>query len=135
MLAKKIILFDAACRLCTAWVSFLKKRDQGKFQFTAVQSPQGQDLLKLHGYPTDRFDTLVYLDGPLVFDKSAAIIAILSALGGAWRGVRFFLIVPASLRDYLYLKLALNRYRIFRSVGACRCANPRPRKKSLLPNK
>lgn len=124
MLAKKIILFDAACRLCTAWVSFLKKRDQGKFQFTAVQNPQGQDLLKLHGYPTDRFDTLVYLDGPLVFDKSAAIIAILSGLGGIWQGVRVFLVLPAFLRDFLYLRVALNRYRIFGAVRTCQCAVP-----------
>jgi len=124
MLAKKIILFDAACKLCVAWVDFLKKRDRSKFQFTAVQSPQGQDLLKLHGYPTDRFDTLVYLDGPLVYDKSAAIIAILSGLGGIWRGVRAFLVLPAFLRDFLYLRVALNRYRIFGSVQTCQCAVP-----------
>ena len=119
----RAVLFDEACKLCTSWVRFLKKRDQGELHFVSVQSPKGQRLLAFHGYPTDRFDTLVYLDGECVYDKSAAIMAVLSSLGGLWPAINLLSLIPARLRDCAYLALARNRYRIMGRVVDCHCDN------------
>ena len=123
----RTVLFDETCKLCTSWIRFLKKRDGGTFHFIAVQSFEGQRLLALHGYPTDRFDTLVYLDGERIYDKSTAIMAILGSLGGIWRTMIIFSLIPAQLRDYAYLKLARNRYRIMGRVADCHCDNEQSR--------
>lgn len=123
MLKLRAVLFDASCKLCTFWVSFLRKRDRGDLQYISVQSPEGQHLLALHGYPTERFETLVYLDDDKVSDKSAAIVVILVTLGGFWRVASVLFLIPRPLRDCLYLKLAANRYRIFGKVEDCRCGS------------
>jgi predicted DCC family thiol-disulfide oxidoreductase YuxK len=115
-----ILLFDGVCNLCNRLVQFIIKRDPcGKFKFASLQSEAGQVVLKDMGLPTSDFDSFVYVEKGRVFLKSAAALHVLKALGGGWKFLYFFMILPKPLRNLVYDLVAKNRYRIFGKRSFC----------------
>ena len=50
---QKIILFDAQCKLCSAWCNFIIAHDTNTiFKLCSVQSPKGELLLAHFGFST-----------------------------------------------------------------------------------
>jgi predicted DCC family thiol-disulfide oxidoreductase YuxK len=116
---KGIILYDGICILCSRWTRFVIARDpQGLFKFVPVQSDRGQAIAVSLGInPTEPETFAVQMAGK-AFVKSSAIIAIVEQLPG-WRWCRIFRIVPRPLLDWLYDRIARNRYRIFGKADTC----------------
>ncbi len=116
-----IILFDGVCNLCSGWVSFVFKRDcAGRFKFVSVQSDTGQELLTLCGLPTDHFDTMVYIENGNAYFKSTAFLKIVQWLDLPWPMIGFTVkSLPKMMRDWLYDRIALNRYRLFGQRSTC----------------
>ena len=116
-----VILFDGVCKLCSAWANFIIEHYiDHRFRLCSVQSPAGQRLLARHGYPTDTFETMLVVDGERCFEKSAAFFVVMARLGWPWRGLCLFRLIPRPLRDWLYDRIALNRYRLFGRYELCR---------------
>jgi predicted DCC family thiol-disulfide oxidoreductase YuxK len=116
----KIVLFDATCVLCSAWTGFLMPRDpQGHMQLVSVQSPLGQQLLAHFGFPTDHFDTMLYIEHGIVYTESDAFFNIVAQLPAPWCWLPVFRIIPARLRNMLYRLIARNRYRWFGQYEQC----------------
>lgn len=115
-----VILFDGVCKLCSAWANFIIEHDtEHRFRLCSVQSAAGQRLLAQHGYPTDTFETMLVSDGERCFEKSAAFFFVMNRLGWPWRGLLVFRLIPRPLRDWLYDRIALNRYRLFGRYELC----------------
>jgi len=115
-----ILLFDGVCNLCNGLVQFIIKRDpKRKFRFAALQSESGQVLLKKLGLPSDNFDSLVLIKDEHYFLKSTAILHILIEIGGIWKLLTIFIIVPFPLRDFFYNFIAKTRYKIFGKRDQC----------------
>lgn len=120
-----IILFDGVCNLCAAWVSFVVARDpQQKFKFASVQSPEGQALLTWCGLPTDQFDTMVYIENGQPYYKSTAFLHIIKHFGALWPVLSLGRITPHWPRDWLYDRIASNRYRLFGKREVCLIPTP-----------
>ncbi len=120
-----ILLFDGVCNLCNASVQWMLKHDRrGQFRFAALQSEIGQQLLLRHGLACEHFDTVVLAVGERIFVRSDAPLEILRRLGGFWRLLYFFKIVPRPLRDALYNFVARNRYRWFGRREECMLPRP-----------
>lgn len=116
----RIILFDGVCKLCAAWVSFVVARDrQQKFKFASVQSAEGQALLAWCGLPTDRFDTMVYIENGRPCFQSTAFLQVIKHFGSGWRLLSLGRTTPRQPRDWLYNRIALNRYRLFGKREVC----------------
>jgi predicted DCC family thiol-disulfide oxidoreductase YuxK len=115
-----VILFDGVCKLCNAWCRFIIKYDnQKRFKLCSVQSPEGQKILEYFNMPTDHFDTMLYVEGKLSFDKSDAFLNIVNRLGYPWRILLVFKIIPKGIRNWLYDRIALNRYSLFGKYDSC----------------
>src|SRR5690554_6624357 len=98
-----IILFDGHCNLCNKTVQFIIKRDpNGKFNFAALQSPVGQELLQRLKLPTQVFETFVLIQDGRYYAKSTAALRVFKGLGGLWSLLYVFIAIPRPLRDYLY---------------------------------
>ena len=122
---KPLLLFDGVCNLCNASVQWILKRDhRGEFRFTALQSELGQQLLLRHGLASEHFDTVVLVVGEHIFLRSDAPLEIVRRLGGFWRLLYVFKILPRPLRDALYNFVARNRYRWFGRMEACMLPRP-----------
>jgi predicted DCC family thiol-disulfide oxidoreductase YuxK len=116
----RVILFDGVCKLCNAWSQFIIKYDkQQRFKLCSVQSPEGQSILHHFKMPTDHFDTMLYVEGNQFFEKSDAFLKVINKLGMPWRLLYIFKIIPKAIRNWLYDRIALNRYSLFGKYDSC----------------
>lgn len=119
-----VILFDGECKLCNASINFIIDKDpDGYFKFCHVQSKQGKEILAYFNFPTDFYETVLYVKAHIFYDKSDAFFEIVKTLKFPWRAISIFYVLPKFLRDWLYDRVALNRYRFFGKYNIC-----------LLPN-
>jgi predicted DCC family thiol-disulfide oxidoreductase YuxK len=116
---KPFLFYDGRCGLCNWVVRFLKREDSTvRIQFVTLQSNVAQSYLRGHGLPTKDFDSLVFVgDGhnrsAPYFLRTTAVLCVLGEIGGIWRAVSWFAVIPASWRDPLYDFVARIRYRFF----------------------
>ncbi len=122
---KYILLFDGVCNLCNSSVQFIIKRDQTqKFKFASLQSEIGQSLLKKFNLPQDDFNSFVLLGENCYFTKSKAVLKVLRELGGLWKLLYVFIILPRPIRDFCYTAIANSRYKIFGKRDSCMVPTP-----------
>jgi predicted DCC family thiol-disulfide oxidoreductase YuxK len=130
--SRPIVLFDGVCNLCNGSVTFIVKRDPGRwFRFAALQSAAGATLLRQFGLPADALDTLVLVEGNRAFTRSTASLRVARRLSGLWPLLYALIVVPRPIRDLLYGVVARNRYRWFGRRDACMMPTPDLRERFL----
>ena len=119
-----LILFDGVCVFCSRWVAFVIARDHAaQFRFLAIQSDGGQTLAARLGInPKDPETNAVVLDG-VAYTKSDAALMVLERLP-RWRWVSGARLCPKPIRDFVYDRIATNRYRIFGKLDTCMVPTP-----------
>jgi predicted DCC family thiol-disulfide oxidoreductase YuxK len=118
-----IVFFDGVCGLCNGIVTFVLGQDKRQvLRFAPLQGKTGVDLLDESVRAS--MDTLVLWDNGKAFFKSDAVIEIFSRLGGPWRMMRCLSVLPRVLRDFLYDRVAANRYAMFGKQSQCRIPTP-----------
>ncbi|RWM19239.1 MAG: DUF393 domain-containing protein [Mesorhizobium sp.] len=115
-----LIVFDGVCVFCSGFVQMIVKLDRDKrFRFATAQSPFGEALFRKYGLQTDNYETnLAVIDGA-AFTKLDSFVAVMAALGWPWRAARLLLVLPRPLRDWLYDRVARNRYALFGRKDSC----------------
>jgi predicted DCC family thiol-disulfide oxidoreductase YuxK len=114
-----LILFDGVCVLCSGWVHFILPRDQaGHFRFVAIQTQAGASLATRLGIEAGDPQTIVVTRNGQVHFKADAPLAIWQDLPG-WRWTAVFRLFPRAMRNFLYDRVARNRYRIFGKRDTC----------------
>ena len=131
-IAKPVIVFDGVCHLCTGFAKFVIRHDRdGRFLFLAAQSPRGETLYSRLGLKTGDWDSnLLILDGRVYTELDAAV-EISRRFGGAWRLTRIFYVLPRPIRDWLYNRIARNRYDWFGKRDTCYVPTPELRARFL----
>jgi predicted DCC family thiol-disulfide oxidoreductase YuxK len=115
-----IVVFDADCLLCSAWVQFLLRQDgQEAIRFASMQSSAGQDLLLSAGLNPENLETLLVVHRGRHYQNTAAIFRILHELGWPWRCAWIAWLLPAFVRDPLYRLIARHRYQWFGRKQQC----------------
>ena len=114
-----LILYDGVCVLCSSWMRFVASRDEARiFLFTTIQSDYGRALALKHGIDPDEPQTnAVLIDGTVNLRSDSAIAALSHLPGYGW--MRAFKIVPKPMRDFVYSRIARNRYRWFGRHDSC----------------
>jgi predicted DCC family thiol-disulfide oxidoreductase YuxK len=116
----RLILFDGVCPLCSGFVAFVVKRDRAAvFRFVSVQSGLGQSILSHFGQPRFEWESNVLVEDGRAYFKSAAFCRIVRRLPRPWRWLAAACLVPRGTRDWLYDRIALNRYRLFGRYDRC----------------
>ncbi len=117
-----ILFFDGVCGLCDRLVQFVLRHDRrARFRFAQLQGDTAAATLARFGKDTRDLDTVYVLtdDGRLLA-KSRAIFYVLRVLGLPWSLVALFGLLPTAITDWLYDRVAKNRYRIFGKLESCR---------------
>jgi predicted DCC family thiol-disulfide oxidoreductase YuxK len=134
---KRIVLYDGVCGLCNRLVQFLLRRDKhDRFRFAPLQSEFAASLLKKHGIDAADLDSVsVVADygvaSEKAFTKSDAVLRATWELGGIWRIGEVGRLVPRGVRDWLYDRVARNRYRMFGKYETCPIPTPEQRQKFI----
>jgi predicted DCC family thiol-disulfide oxidoreductase YuxK len=122
---QKIILFDGVCNLCTRSVIFVLKHEKKKLhRFASIQSEIGQELLKWCGLPAQYDQTVIYLENGITHLGSTAALKIGQNLAFPWSFLSYAgIVVPKPIREWVYFKIARNRYQWFGKKDICMVPN------------
>lgn len=119
-LPQPLFLFDGVCHLCNGAVRFTLRHERAPtMNFAPVQSPSGQRVLTLLGLSTSDYDTMILVDHGQVVGKSDAMFCLARYLKAPWRWTACLSILPRRPLDWLYDRLAGNRYRLFGRRTEC----------------
>jgi predicted DCC family thiol-disulfide oxidoreductase YuxK len=122
---RPLMLFDGVCNLCSGWVRFAIARDpEARLRFAPIQSPLGQGFLERHDLPLDAFESFYLIEDGQVFEKSTAFFRMARHLRQPWPLLAAGRIVPRPIRDWLYDRIARNRYQIFGKRDRCLAPTP-----------
>ncbi|MCC6321263.1 MAG: thiol-disulfide oxidoreductase DCC family protein [Phycisphaerales bacterium] len=131
---QSLVLFDGVCNLCNGCVRWIVKRDRSAvFRFAPMQSGAARRALEAAGVPTasPQPDSIIVIDADGVHTRSDSAIAIARRLGFPWSLARVGRVLPRSVRDWLYDRVARNRYRLFGKAGTCMVPTPELRSRFL----
>ncbi len=130
---KKIILFDGVCNLCDSTVQYLIKRDnKDVFRFVALQSEIGKQIIEHIGIDTTKTDSIIlYEPGKGYYYKAEAAINIATQLGGIYKLMRIFSVLPKGFNNAVYDYVAKNRYKWYGKKDECMIPTPEMKAKFL----
>jgi len=119
---KILVQFDGICILCSRTIRFILKADrEKKFLFQALQSLPGNQMA----------DSVIVYDGKSKYAHFDAFLKIGKELGGIYRLIEIFKIIPSPWRKSLYLWIAKNRYRWFGTLKSCFIPSPEERERFI----
>ena len=130
--SRPLIVFDGVCVLCSGFVRMVIRLDRRqRFRFATAQSPLGETLFIERGLRTDSYETnLVLVDG-IAFTQLDSFVAVMAELGWPWRAAKVLLLLPRPLRDWLYDRVAKNRYALFGKKDSCDIPSPELRRRFI----
>jgi predicted DCC family thiol-disulfide oxidoreductase YuxK len=129
---KPVILFDGVCNLCNNSVQFVINRDpEGKFRFAALQSEHATKIMRSHRLDPSALHSIILVDGDKVYQRSRAALEIVRRLSGLWPLLYGFLVIPPFIRNWLYDRVAANRYKWFGKKDECMIPTPELRSRFL----
>ena len=115
-----IVVFDGVCNLCNWAVRFIIERDpNGIFSFASAQSETGQEILSRFKVNTPEPESVFLLRDEELIEKSSAALAIATELDSFWRFFSVLRFFPRPIRDWVYDRVAKNRYRLFGKRDVC----------------
>ncbi len=116
----RIILFDGECNLCNNFIRFIIKHDKKQFwRFSPLQSSFSKKLSKKYHFNSEQLDSVYVIKNNILYNKSNAVLTVLTNLGGIWNLSYIFYLLPVKLREYFYLRIAKNRFRFFGKSTSC----------------
>ncbi|HEV7259443.1 MAG TPA: thiol-disulfide oxidoreductase DCC family protein [Bosea sp. (in: a-proteobacteria)] len=129
-----IWLYDGVCVLCSGGVHYTLKHERDHLiRFVAIQSREGRTLAELHGIDPEDPESFLFIENGKALGKSDGVLALLRHLNGPARVLLLGRWLPRSIRDWLYDRIARNRYRLFGQKSACEMPDPSQRHRFSLP--
>ena len=114
-----VIVYDGVCVLCSRWVGFVIDRDP-EARFVAGQSTLGQALFRHYDLDAVDFETWLLVDEGRCFGGLTGVARMLRRWGRPWTFPAALIgCAPRRLGDWLYRRIARNRYRIFGRRDVC----------------
>lgn len=130
-----IWLYDGVCVLCSGGVNYTLRHERDKaIRFVAIQSPEGRELAIRHGIEPDDPQSFLFIENGRALAKSDGVLALVAHLNGPARLLLAGHLLPKGLRDWLYDRVARNRYRIFGRKHSCEMPAPMQRHRFSLPD-
>lgn len=123
--AGPLVVVDGECALCTRAARVIARLDTARqFRIGRTQSALGKGLLGHYGLNADDPESWLYLDEGRAYTSLEGVIEAGTRLGGAGRLLQLLRLLPRSVQDWLYLRVARNRYRLFGRTDICAVPDP-----------
>lgn len=130
-----LVIFDGLCNLCIHSVRFILKREaDSNLHFVPIQSPAGARLLRQFEFDPENVRTFVLVANGRIHVKSDAALEIARHFRWPWRALTVIRFVPRPIRNWLYDRVARNRYRWFGRNETCVVPTPELRTRFMVEN-
>jgi predicted DCC family thiol-disulfide oxidoreductase YuxK len=127
-----VLLFDGVCNLCNSSVQFILKHEKNQnLTFAAIQSEAGKRRLAEHNINPIQTNSVILFKSGQVYTQSDAILKITQFLSFPYSLGKILFVVPKSIRDFFYKKVARNRYRWFGKRDSCMIPTPQLKNRFL----
>jgi predicted DCC family thiol-disulfide oxidoreductase YuxK len=111
---QSIVFFDGVCNLCNGTVQFLLKIDKHqRLQFGSLQGETAKRILPTYQISPEKLSSIIFIHQNKVYTESIAVLEICKVIGGAWRFIYIFKLIPGIIRNGIYKWVARNRYQWF----------------------
>lgn len=120
-----LLLFDGVCNLCNGFVNFVLDHDsEGAILLGALQSDAARPYLQAFDRDPEALGTVVLIENGQLYTRSTAALRVLRRLDAPWPFLYAFIAVPRPVRDWVYDRIAANRYQWFGKRDQCRMPTP-----------
>lgn len=120
-----IAVMDAECAVCSWGARMIHRLDQsGTVRICPIQSPLGAALLRHYGLEPGDPSSWLFIDNGVPHRDFEAVLHAGRRFGGWARLTGTLRILPKPLRDWLYKRLARNRYALFGRAEMCAIPDP-----------
>ena len=127
-----LTVMDAKCGICAKGARWIARADTAEqFRIIPQQSALGAALLVHFGMDPDDPVSWLYLANGRASSSLDGMIRAGAQLGGVWRALIILRILPRGVQDWLYMRLARNRYRLFGAGDLCAMPDPDVQKRLL----
>ncbi|MGB2404596.1 MAG: thiol-disulfide oxidoreductase DCC family protein [Flavobacteriaceae bacterium] len=122
-----LIFFDGPCVFCHFWVRQLCRWDKhDQLRFTTLDHPLVDTIATAHNMDLRTIDSVIVWDqNDTIAIEAQSTFMILNRLGGLWKLLTVFKLLPKTLTNGIYRFVAKNRYPWFGKFDHC----PLPEKK------
>jgi predicted DCC family thiol-disulfide oxidoreductase YuxK len=130
-------LFDGVCMLCSNAVRFTLRNEypsETPVRFVAIQSALGRRLAAAYGVLSDKPYSFLWFENGLVYDRTDAVMGLAKHIGGSAKLAPLMRFAPRPVRDFIYDRIALNRYALFGKLDACFVPDAATRERFTLPD-
>lgn len=116
-----VLFFDGDCAFCSTSVQRAARYDtREQISFAPLQGEFSRKM-GFEKHASEDGGTMILLresDGK-VFTHSDGLIEIARVFGGAWKLLTLARCIPKPLRDFVYRRIARNRYRLMGKSDTC----------------
>ncbi len=120
-----VTVMDGECALCSTGARLIARFDRlGEFRICRAQTSLGKSLFIHYGLSPDDPESWLYIADGQAYTSLDGIIRAGYRLGGVGRLLQVLRLAPRGLQDWLYRKLARNRYRLFGRADLCSIPDP-----------
>lgn len=123
-----ITVMDGECTLCSVGARLIARFDrQEAFRICRSQTTLGRALMRHYGLDPDDPESWLFIDDGHAFTSLDGMIRAGRRVGGIGWLLQPFRLIPRGVQDWLYVRLARNRYRLFGRTDMCSIPDPRLR--------
>lgn len=120
-----IAVMDARCAICSRGARMIHRLDRrGDIRIAPIQGQTGAALMRAHGLDPVDPESWLFLENGQVWRDFDALIRVGERSGGWGRLLSLLRLLPRLVRNWLYLRLARNRYRWFGRGDMCAIPDP-----------
>lgn len=127
-----LAVMDADCAVCSWGAQMIHRLDRsGTVRICPVQTPLGAALLRHYGLVPEDPSSWLFIDNGVAHRDFEAVLHAGRSFGGWARLTGALRLVPGPLRNWLYRRLARNRYAVFGRADMCGLPDPAFQKRLL----
>lgn len=120
-----VAVMDAECAICSWGARMIHRLDRaGTTRICPIQSPLGTALLRHYGLDPKDPASWLFLNAGQAHKDFEAVLHAGRLYGGFGHLTLALCLLPRALRDWLYVRLARNRYRLFGRADPCALPDP-----------
>ena len=120
-----IAVMDATCALCSWGARMIHRLDRtGQIRIAPIQSATGAALMRRHGLDPLDPDSWLFIEDGVMWRAFDAVLRLGLRAGGLGRLCGILYVLPRPVRDWLYARIARNRYALFGHADMCALPDP-----------
>lgn len=128
-----ITVMDGECALCSFGARMIAKFDRAdRFRICPGQTALGTALLHHYGLKPEDPESWLFIQNGRAYSSLDAIIRVGAEVGGVGHLMAPLRLLPRRIQDWIYRRIARNRYAMFGKGDMCAMPDARLRAKLLL---